>query len=199
MLGRVSQIVVNKVYDLNNIDDKNKREITAYGFEIMLSTFLSVIAVMIFAFFMGRVKETMVFLMFFMPLRTYSGGYHAGTHIRCFLILLVCTGLLYYILYAAPLNILMISAWILAVYGSIVIEAFSPIVDKNHPMSKRQIKHSKKLTRILLCIFLSACVIFNYTQSIIMLFTAAYAICITAMSMLAANIKQKIISGRCKK
>jgi len=192
MLSRTSKFIVNKLYDMNNIEDKNRREITAYGLEIILSTFLSITAVLIFAAVTERVKETIIFLVFFMPLRTYGGGYHADTHFRCFLILFACISFLYYLLYSIPINILMITAWIEVIYGSMVIEVFSPVVDSNHPMSKRQIKYSKKITRILICVYLILCVVLNYIQSITLLFTASYAIFITAMSMFAANIKQKI-------
>ena len=79
---------------LNNvIFDKGtyefERDVYEYCFEVLLSTFLNLLAIIILAVATGLYLETLCFTISFMTLRGTAGGYHAKTHWGCFLILML--------------------------------------------------------------------------------------------------------------
>lgn len=67
----------------NSEKDKLHWEICLYGVEVFLSTVLNCIIVLLCGLAWGMVGESLLFLLAFIPLRIYSGGYHADTYFKC--------------------------------------------------------------------------------------------------------------------
>lgn len=184
----LAENLANKICSINDITDSQKREIIAYGLEILLSTSVSVLIITILAILLGTFWETILFLLPFMLLRTYSGGYHAQTHFRCFLILFIvfCVNLM--------LNLFNINAVIIvlsALASVFIILRFAPVEDKNHPLSKRQKNNNRKVCIIMLSILSAVCIILFVNQNNKALFNIVYGITITALSIIAVKIKNK--------
>lgn len=84
----VAEKLVDRLY--NTIDNKEYYEVILYGLEIAISTFVNMILVISFAIVLGIPLETLVFCIFFMPLRFFSGGVHAKSHSACIGLFLLC-------------------------------------------------------------------------------------------------------------
>lgn len=56
-----------------------------YGIELTISTLSSILSVLFLSLLLNATIETIVFLIAYMSLRIWSGGYHAKTYARCFL------------------------------------------------------------------------------------------------------------------
>ncbi len=180
--------LANKICLINDITDSEKGEIISYGLEIMLSTTVSVLIITILSVMIGAFSEVILFLVPFMLLRTYSGGYHAQTHLRCFLILFIafCVNL---VLNLFNINIVII---VLSALASVfIILRFAPVEDKNHPLSKRQKTSNRKICLIILAILLVVCIILFANQSYKALFNMVYGMTVTALSIIAVKIKNK--------
>lgn len=65
-------------------------ELYALGIEVILSSGVTAAAVMILGILLGNWKGAVAFLLCFMHIRNYSGGYHASTKVRCFLTSIGC-------------------------------------------------------------------------------------------------------------
>ena len=63
-----------------------KRAIYVYGIELTLSTGASFLSIVLFSLFLASPFSSLVFLLVFISLRSFSGGYHAETYRNCFLI-----------------------------------------------------------------------------------------------------------------
>lgn len=63
-----------------------EEEILQYGFECLINTFIPVILFLVFAIVQNMITETMIWLILFLLLRNYIGGYHASSHVRCIVI-----------------------------------------------------------------------------------------------------------------
>ena len=182
-MKELAKNLAKKICLVNDITDSEKKENIAYGLEILLSTAVSVLIITILAILLGTFGETILFLLPFMLLRTYSGGYHAQTHFRCFLILF----------FAFCINLILNSMIIIfsAIASVIIILKFAPVEDKNHPLSKRQKKNNRKICMIMLSILFTACIILFLNQNNKVLFNIVYGITITALSIIAVKIKNK--------
>ena len=60
-------------------------ELYALGIEVIVSSGVTAAVVMILGILLGNWKGAVAFLLCFMHIRNYSGGYHASTKVRCFL------------------------------------------------------------------------------------------------------------------
>jgi accessory gene regulator B len=58
-------------------------EIYVYGLEIIISTAVNLILTVALAVLFGRPADAFIYLMSTFPLRTFGGGWHAGTHLMC--------------------------------------------------------------------------------------------------------------------
>lgn len=80
----------------NGIIEKENREIYAFGIRQGLSLILNIFSTIAVGLVLGMVWESLLFLVFYMPLRCYAGGFHAKTPLRCYLysLLLVAVSLI---------------------------------------------------------------------------------------------------------
>ena len=57
-----------------------------YGFELLFSTVITVLSIILLGILWKELLCTMTFLLFFMPIRITAGGYHAKTYGKCFIV-----------------------------------------------------------------------------------------------------------------
>lgn len=67
----------------NNIIENEHLDIYIYGFEVLISGALSLFIGLILGLMFSQLMECIVFLIVFVTLRKYCGGYHADTYLKC--------------------------------------------------------------------------------------------------------------------
>lgn len=65
--------------------DEAKADAYVYGYELLISSVVSILLVILIAAVCGDVRYALSFLIGFIPQRIYIGGYHATSHTRCYL------------------------------------------------------------------------------------------------------------------
>lgn len=63
----------------------DNREIYAYAVECLLNTVLIFSVIIVVSIILGKFLPTLLWILFFLPVRHTSGGLHAPNHIGCFL------------------------------------------------------------------------------------------------------------------
>lgn len=110
------------------------REIYQYGFEQVFSSLLNIATMLLLGIILGKIYQSLVLILSFMALRSYSGGYHANTPLHCYLLTVMSI--------SAALSIMKfitIDRFIclgLLVLSSVVILLLSPIGSKNKPLDE---------------------------------------------------------------
>ena len=136
MLAKWSSDLVSMLAE-QGIIEESKRDIYVYGFEILLSTLLNALAITVIAVLTSTVMVSVAFVVFFGSIRVFAGGYHAGTHLRCFLLF----GAIYIIFLLAVNNLLVPHPLISyvgigsALLGGGTIWALAPVEDDNRPLT----------------------------------------------------------------
>lgn len=69
---------------------ESEKELYALGVEVILSTILSAMAIFLLGWMLHNLDGAVIFLLCFISMRNYSGGYHAKTRVGCFLATLCC-------------------------------------------------------------------------------------------------------------
>ena len=56
-----------------------------FAFGLMLSQAFGIATCLIIGAIFQCIIESIIYLLFFIPLRTFSGGFHAGSHLKCYI------------------------------------------------------------------------------------------------------------------
>lgn len=134
----------------NKIADIEQRDIYIYGLEVILLNAVLMIVFFIISLLCGEMLNFLAYILFFIPIRTFSGGYHAETSERCFILSTIMYGVSIAVLKCLPMlhtSSLWRSAGIISI---LIILTFSPLINKNNPLNEKQ----KKRNRIIVCLLL---------------------------------------------
>ena len=127
----------------NIIKDKDKN-IYVYGFNQLLFTGLNLITVIILGVIFNKLMDSIIFMCTYIPIRVYAGGYHAKTHLKCYIFSIIMLSIILFIL---KINLISLHiSLILVLISSILILFLSPVEDKNKPLDKLEKKVYKKRT-----------------------------------------------------
>lgn len=148
-----------------NVIDNDHQEIYRYGLGQIFSTTLNILTTLLLGIIFGEIYQSLIFVFAFMILRTYSGGYHAKTPIRCYFLttISIAAGL-------SAMKFILINKFIylgLLILSSLIIITLSPIGTANKPLDEIEKIIYKKKTIIVWCI--ESCVallfiVFNTTE-----------------------------------
>ena len=133
MISSAANNITNYLICKKVIKDDD-REIYQYGFEQVFSSLLNIATMLLLGIILGKIYQSLVLILSFMALRSYSGGYHANTPLHCYLLTVMSI--------SAALSIMKfitIDRFIclgLLVLSSVVILLFSPIGSKNKPLDE---------------------------------------------------------------
>lgn len=126
-----------------------------YGFELLISSFISILLIILLSIMSQIPYAWLIFLLGFIPERVTAGGYHASTPLRCHIIFSSVFSLL-----LLALNVLTFPSYF-AVWTSIfellLVYIFSPIEAVNKPLceSKKKTNRKRSFSFALIDIFLS--------------------------------------------
>lgn len=84
MISHISELILQYLLKSNVINDSNdEKEYYRYGIEITVSSLLNVILIIFIGILFQSVIESIIFLIFFMLIRQFTGGFHADTYFKC--------------------------------------------------------------------------------------------------------------------
>src|SRR6056297_1027840 len=126
-----------------NIIESDKQEIYTYGIKQGILIIINIATVVGIGLVLGLLAESMVFLVTYILIRTYAGGYHAKTQLGCYIFSTVAVTVIplgiKYIIFSCFIYL------IAALISATIIYVFSPIENINKPLSKKEkILYGKK-------------------------------------------------------
>lgn len=191
LINYLSDIITDFFIE-NKIIADNERAIYKYGTEVTISTLIGILIILSVGFAIRNILDSVIFLLCFITVRVYSGGYHADTYVRCNLIFVsvfISTILLKHIIpnqFGFEINI------ILLICAFIIIVVFSPIENKHKPFNKIETRRYRKIS-IIMSLGWIAVVITLLFFGINILDSVAITMVSIAILMIAGKIKNKII------
>ena len=147
MFQTTAQKITDRLCRQDIIEDADK-ELYAYGFDMLLTVSLNIISTIIIGLLFGMVFESIAFLVAYIPLRSYAGGYHARTPLRCYIISLLLIVLILLTLRLIRESVL--ALFVLSTIGTIICVTISPVEDVNKPLDEAEIKVYRKKAMIIL-------------------------------------------------
>lgn len=136
----------------NDNYDKNTKEVIYYGLEILILKIVFWITAALIGLFIGMFFENITYMVFFVLLRSYAGGYHSKSRLRCF-VLSTLTIILSICVHKIS-NIFDMVTVFLVIFGTIsfvIVFSLSPVDSKNKELDNVEVIKFRKKARIILC------------------------------------------------
>lgn len=188
MIYKTAKVIASLLIKHNYLVDDD-RDLFEYGFFLVLSQLIYSSICLILGLFLGCILECIIFYIAFNLLRKYSGGFHASTETRCFIIStlsIFCS-----VVFISKMEFIVSNIWftILLFITSTVIVIFSPLDTKEKPISKDERKKYRKYSLIVLGIMLIVCIVgFCYVK--VLVYPILTAIILESIFLLLGKFKQ---------
>ena len=143
LLTRLSRKIVNDL-TRSDIVKAEDAEIYIYGINQILMYSINISSALIIGLIFGKFFEAAVFIVAYCSLRSFAGGYHAKTHLRCYvfsviMLIIVLVGIKYLYLTEWMYYVVLLAA-------ALVVIVLSPVEDKNKPLDEIEHRVYKKRT-----------------------------------------------------
>ena len=189
MLHKISTRITSFFIDRHSISSDD-REIYEYSFEILISTLMNLLCLIIIGFSTQRYIESIVFIFVFMSMREFGGGYHAKTHTGCVLTILLCFGVFIGLTYLPNivLECASIPLFVISIMFSLIL---APVGCENKPIDKDEsMGLKKKLTILLLLLSLLWGVMWIFEVTRKYAFSISYTMFSVSLLYVAGAIKK---------
>lgn len=187
MISKTSSGIV-RILLKNKIIEAEDNEVYQYGFEMILSTIVMFLIVLVFGLLLGEMISSFAFFILFALIRSSSGGYHADTYFKCnFMYAINLIIVLLSVKFAPPFYNISSHIMFLLIYFLTVYQ-FSPIENINKPLDNAQKKKHKALCIIygLILTIASAILWFGFNQikyAVLITFTLLSVSCSMAVEI----------------
>lgn len=191
----ISQYISQTLGD-EGIIKKDEIDVCKYGIEYFIISVLEILSVLLLSAFVGNFACTLIYFIAFIPLRIYSGGYHADSKIGCYLILISVYALFSLIVKYLPTNYYAVIGLVSITLTAITILALSPMMHDNKNFNDIEIAFYRKVSiKIMITeTVLIIAGIFIIPHSIFF-FSFSLGQLAVSLSMLAAFVKSKMMGG----
>lgn len=187
ILHSYSNFLAKKLCEIQQIKEPDSKDVLAYGLEILIASIVSITVTLCISSLFNRCLECLIFLFVFIPLRTYTGGYHSDTHLKCFLVLLFNV-MIGGIILLLNVNFFLLSIIMLSLSITIIL-CFSPIENKNHPLSANQKNKFRKISVVVLIVEVLFTIILMLNKLENLYFGASYGLFSVAASIVITQLK----------
>lgn len=147
MVAKISKRFAEIIYQVNTSKNISK-EIYQYGLELIISTAINILILLIVSIYFGYFTEVLIFSSCFILLRISAGGFHARTHLSClafyFCILLIGLVSAEVIMYYDYSSVFIVIFLLMSI---ILIFKYAPMDSRNKPLTINEKKIYAKKSR----------------------------------------------------
>lgn len=191
MTEKIMENIWEKMKMTGNLTEDDK-EIYLFGFYQGLILLLNIVTTLFIGIILNMFMESVLFLVCFIPLRVFAGGYHAKTQLRCYIMSTITTVFILYliVLWREKMGTITTSCYVISVY---TIWKLAPVQDKNKPLElgERRIYRKKTHTNLILvtCILVYAC----FRRYTVVSAAIEVTVCFLAIILFLGNWKNKML------
>lgn len=165
-------------------------EIYIYGINQILVSVVNVSSALIIGLIFGVFFEIAVFMAAYIPLRSFAGGFHAKTPLRCYIFSIIIL-----IVVSIGLRYISMAIWVyyavLAV-PFIIVLVLSPVEDKNKLLDDLEYKVYKKRAIIIAAIELVVSIVLKLIGMDRLFIAVAYSFAVLSFMLIAGLFKNKL-------
>lgn len=179
MLNRISVKLSKRLLDKIE-GDRREEEVYVYGFELILSTLTGLASILILTVVFSEPMVGFLFIVVFVPLRIFTGGYHASTYGRCFIISNVSYVTLLVLKHLTWSHTPIMAWYCLLLASCYYILARAPVINPLQPVNEYKKRRSKKIVKYILG--------FDITGTVFLPFVSKEWLCMAVLSISLAAV-----------
>ncbi|WP_409229111.1 accessory gene regulator B family protein [Gudongella sp. SC589] len=141
--------------EIISVEDKDLYEYGLHQSFILLANIFTTILV---GWIFNMMIESIIFLLAFVPLRSYAGGYHAKTPLRCYVLSVVMISITLLLIRMPVRGLLSVVFITTTATGTILV--FAPVEDINKPLKQTEKKEYKRRISFILATLLGLITLF---------------------------------------
>lgn len=149
IFARLSHKIGNNLVRSNVIKEEDA-EIYIYGINQIFVSVLNVSSALIIGLIFDMFLESVIFMAAYIPLRSFAGGYHAKTPVRCYFTSLILIFVVLLFCKYVPFNLLLYGGMLLV--SSVAIAFLCPVQDNNKPLDCVECRRYKKISIFILLV-----------------------------------------------
>lgn len=185
-MERLSGKLTNYIL-IKGVIEENDFEIYQYGFQRFLELAINIICSVIIAVLLDMKLECIAFFLFFIPLRSYSGGFHMEHYISC--LLLSCLSLAGILCTVKHFSAAPLLSCILYLISLAVIKITGAVDHPNRSIDEDDNLFFSKRANIILIISLIIFIFFLLSGNTRYLFLEALVFSLTSVSLIIGKKK----------
>lgn len=166
-------------------------EVVEYGIYRIKVNLISLFITFILGLTLNMLFESIMFLLFLIPLRKYVGGYHAGNEKTCalmsFIILFIS---MMFIRYIPCTTVIEYSCLIIS---SFIIVVFAPVGNETKSLDSLERKVYRNRTRIILFVEILIYSIFRFCNRHVESKIVIIVFCVASVLLISGYIKSKLV------
>jgi len=152
MITRIAN-TISTFFVGRKIIQAREKEKCRYGLEIMVSTVIGFSVILVAGILLGNIEITLLYLFCIVPIRMYTGGYHANTYLVCnmvFAVIFIINVFLYkaIIIYHVESVLLEIT-----LFSVLPVLKYAPVQNKNKRLTSVQKNKYRKISLILYALY----------------------------------------------
>lgn len=189
IISLLSHRIVDRLCSSRIIPNEQK-PIYVYGFEIVISSIIGLLLILALSVASDHFIDGVFFYVVFVATRTYTGGYHANSYLKCnvvfsavFILVLVLSELL------IPVYSIVIHCMILVIYFAAIL-GLAPMENVNKPMSDEEISVNRTKSIMLSIIWCSISLLL-YALSLRYSLVIALSLFFIAMLMIIEKFRKE--------
>ena len=173
----------------SNIIKEEDAEIYIYGINQILVSIINVSSALIIGLILGVFFEIAVFMAAYIPLRSFAGGYHAKTPLRCYIFSVIML-----IAVSICMKYLFMADWVY--YGALAVAAttiliLSPVEDKNKPLEETEHKVYKWRTLFIATAELTIAMLLKLVILDDLFIAITYSFVVLSFMLIAGKVKNR--------
>ena len=197
LIERIASKVVGYLVKKEMIEDeKEYKDFYQYGAEITISSLLNIALILLIGALSNHLVDSLIYLLLFVFLRRFTGGYHADTYYKCNIIGCVNFSL---IILGKDLSVRFLSSWLppiaIGILSVLALSLLCPIENENKPIEEDK-KPIYKLLSVLfggLYLTTSAFLLVHYAD---FGFTVLYTLLSVAASVIKSYAEKRICNEK---
>lgn len=169
----------------NKIIPEQDKEIYRFGFVLMLRIILNVLTLLFIGTCFNMIVESITFLICSLMLRSYSGGFHSDNPVICFLISVLATISMLFVIKSGMWSVQFSCVLIVLSLG--VILRYAPVEHKNKPLEEIERKIYRKRLWGIVCVLIFVMFMFIFMNKLFLLYSGSISFGMTAIMILVAR------------
>lgn len=175
----------------NHIIEHDDRELYVYGFNQGLNILLNLITTLVVGLLFHNVLELAIFIAAYIPLRSFAGGYHAKTPVRCYIFSIIL--ILVFVLATKYVHFTIFVYSIIIVASSVIILYLAPVEDKNKPLDTKEQRVYRKRTYMIWVTELAVTVICCCLKQIVPVVCLTMTFLVMAVMLILGKLKNMLL------